>query len=366
MSIRLKPLKHQVIVITGGTSGIGLATAHQAVRRGAAVVIAARNGPELERVAAKLRSIGGSVATCVADVSIPDQVVRIATTAVREFGGFDTWVNNAAASVVGSMEQMTWQDHRQVFDVNYFGLLKGSLVAAKHLRRRGGGAIINVGSVMSDRTTILQGSYSASKHAVLAATDAMRMELHRDGIPIAVTLIKPSAMHTPYPEHARNYTGTPVRLPPLLYAPDLVADAILFAAEHPTRDLYVGGSGFLITKLGRTFPRITDWMMEAFAVGLQRAPEDPGDPALRDNLYRSRPGDQIEGNQHFYVRRQSLLLEAQKHPLATIAVGSGVAALALLLTRRRPRHRSPPMKSDAGGYEIIDSPGTRAASRRPR
>ncbi|WP_127752114.1 SDR family oxidoreductase [Devosia sp. 1566] len=328
MPAKLKPLSQQVIVITGATSGNGLATAEQAVRRGAKVVLAARSADDLERVAVRLRAGGGEVAICPADMADDAAAERIAQAAIDSFGGFDTWVNNAAAATYGTMEQVTLADHRQVFEVNYFGVLMGSLVAARHLRAKGG-AIINLGSVLSDRTMILQGPYSASKHAVQAATDALRMELEEEGAPISVTLIKPGAIHTPFPEHARNYLDAPPRLPPVLYDPELVADAILFAAEHPRRQLYVGGAGFLITLAGRLAPRLTDRLLEGVGRPLQIAPGEPGDPSLRDNLYQPRPDGKREGNQNFHVRRHSTLLAAQKHPLAATLIAGLVGAVVL-------------------------------------
>ncbi|WP_172122530.1 MULTISPECIES: SDR family oxidoreductase [unclassified Devosia] len=328
MPAKLKPLSQQVIVITGATSGNGLATAEQAVRRGAKVVLAARSADDLERVAVRLRAGGGEVAICPADMADDAAAERIAQAAIDSFGGFETWVNNAAAATYGTMEQVTLADHRRVFEVNYFGVLMGSLVAARHLRAKGG-AIINLGSVLSDRTMILQGPYSASKHAVQAATDALRMELEEEGAPISVTLIKPGAIHTPFPEHARNYLDAPPRLPPVLYDPELVADAILFAAEHPRRQLYVGGAGFLITLAGRLAPRLTDRLLEGVGRPLQIAPWDPGDPSLRDNLYQPRTDGKREGNQNFHVRRHSTLLAAQKHPLAATLIAGLVGAVVL-------------------------------------
>jgi NAD(P)-dependent dehydrogenase (short-subunit alcohol dehydrogenase family) len=117
----------------------------------------------------------------VGDVSVDEDLDRVAEKAIQRFGGFDSWVNNAAAATYGRMEDVTMEDHRRIFDVNYFGLLKGSLIAAKHLREQGGGAIVNLGSVLSDRSMIYQGPYSATKHAVQAATDALRMELSVKG-----------------------------------------------------------------------------------------------------------------------------------------------------------------------------------------
>ena len=333
--IRLKPLDQQTIVITGATSGNGLATAEEAVRRGAAVVLAARNAEALESIRNDLSARGGRVAICPADVAKDEDVERIASVAIEAFGGFDSWVNDAAAATYGRMDEVPMEDHRRIFDVNYFGLLKGSLVAAEHLRMRGGGAIVNLGSVLSDRAMILQGPYSASKHAVQAATDALRMELERESAPISVTLIKPGSIATPYPEHARNYMGAPPRLPPPLYDPALVADAILFACEHVRRQLYVGGAGYLISLAGRLAPQVTDRVMEAVGVGSQQKPGDPGDPATRDNLYEPRSDGRIHGTQDVHVRRTSLLLELQKGPthLPMAALRSGLGAMSDLAER---------------------------------
>src|SRR3712207_237378 len=155
--VRLKPLDQQVIVITGATSGNGLATAEAAIRRGAAVVLAARNAEALASIREDLSARGGRVAICPADVAKDEDVERIASVAVEAFGGFDSWVNDAAAATYGRMDEVPMEDHRRIFEVNYFGVLKGSLVAAQHLKTRGGGAIVNLGSVLSDRAMILQG-----------------------------------------------------------------------------------------------------------------------------------------------------------------------------------------------------------------
>lgn len=341
MAITLKPLARQTIVITGGTSGNGLATAEAAVAAGANVVIAARNEAALAQVKERL---GPRVATVAADVADRAQVERIADTAIAAFGGFDSWVNNAAAATYGAMEEVPEADHRRIFDVNYFGTLHGSMIAARHLRTRGGGAIVNLGSVLSDRAIPLQGPYCATKHAVQAATDALRMELERDGAPISVTLIKPAAIHTPYPEHARNFMDVAPRLPPPLYDPRLVAGAILFACANARRQLYVGGAGALISVAGTVAPRLTDLVLETVGKRIQEAPGDPGIATRRDNLHQPRSDGTIDGAQVANVRRTSTLLAAQMLPRPTPgrllgALMDGAADLAERLDAARYRAR---------------------------
>ena len=338
MTIRLKPLREQVLVVTGATSGNGLATVEAAVAQGAAVVAVARNEAALEALRARLSASGARIAICVADVSDKAAVDQIAAVAIDAFGGFDSWVNNAGAGTYGTLEQVPLDGHRRVFDVNYFGVLHGSLVAARHLRTRGGGAIINVGSILSDRAIVQQGPYCATKHAVQALTDTLRIELERADAGISVTLVKPGAIDTPFPEHARNFMDEPPRLPPPLYTPEVVADAILFACANPSRTLYAGGGGLLSSLLARAAPRLTDRIMELTGTTLQQKPGDAGDPARRDNLYRPR-ADALRGSQTVRARRTSVALQIQKAaaplPVIGLLTGGALVAVALGAARRR-------------------------------
>jgi short-subunit dehydrogenase len=337
MPITLKPLSDQIIVVTGATSGNGLAIVEAAVAKGAAVVAAARDQDGLDALRTRLSADGGRIAICAADVSDMAAVERIATSAIDAFGGFDTWVNNAGAGTYGTLEQVPVADHRRVFDVNYFGTLHGSLVAARHLKARGGGAIINIGSILGDRAIVQQGAYSATKHAVQALTDTLRMELEQEQSGISVTLIKPGAIDTPFPEHARNFMNESPRLPPPLYAPQVVADAVLFACETPKRTLYAGGAGMMSALLPQAMPRLADRIMEAVGTAAQQKPGDPGDPRRRDNLYHPRPGA-LRGSQHVQARHSSIALQLQKLPGPIVAL-SLLGMGALLTVGRRATSR---------------------------
>lgn len=175
MKKKLKNLKDQVIVITGASSGIGLVTARMAAQNGARLVLASRSEQALQALSGEINHQGGQAVFIVADVSNPEDVDRIVNKAEESFGGFDTWVNNAGVSMCGKLLDEPIDDMRKLFEANVWGLVYGSLQAAKHLKEKGG-AIINIGSTVSDRAFHLQGMYSSSKHAVAGFTDALRME----------------------------------------------------------------------------------------------------------------------------------------------------------------------------------------------
>jgi short-subunit dehydrogenase len=259
---KLKRVRDQVIVITGASSGIGLATARLAAKQGARVVLSARNEEDLRAVTEEINANGGRAIAVAADVSKEQDMDRLGEAALRTYGAVDTWVNNAGLSIYGKLVDVPMADKRRLFDVNFWGVVNGCRTAVRFLKHRGG-ALINIGSEVSDRAIPLQGIYSASKHAVAAYTDALRMELEHDNIPISVTLVKPSATNTPFTEHARNYLdeGVPA-LPPPIYAPEVVAEVILRCAEKPVRDIQVGGAGKSHVLMGRLAPRLTDLYME--------------------------------------------------------------------------------------------------------
>ena len=331
MTVKLKKLSDQVIVITGASSGIGLVTARLAAKLGARVVLNARNEEALRQVTADINGQGGEVIYVVGDVGQFNDVQKIADEAIRRFGGFDTWVNNAGVSIYGSILDHSLADHRRLFDTNYWGVVHGSMVACAHLKNAGG-ALINVGSVLSDVAIPIQGTYCASKHAVKGYTDALRLELEEEGAPISVTLIKPSAIDTPYTRHAKNLMSVEPLNPPPVYAPDLVAEAILHCAEHPERDLYVGGGGKALAAAGHLAPRLTDKVIEAMMFDVQKS-ERQRPPARQDSLYAPIEDGEERGGYPGHVAESSLYTKAAAHPLITGSVIAGLGLVALAAWR---------------------------------
>ncbi len=325
---RPKALKDQVIVITGASSGIGLATARMAARRGARVVMAARNEQDLQQAAEEIRANGGRAIAVTTDVSDETAVARLGEAALLEFGTVDTWVNNAGLSIYGKLTEVPLADKRKLFDINFWGVVHGCRSAIRLMKHRGG-VLINIGSEVSDVAIPLQGIYSASKHAVKGYTDALRMELEHDRIPIAVTLVKPSAINTPYPEHARSYLeeGVPA-LPPPVYAPEVVAEAILRCAERPVRDIIVGGAGRVQVAMGTIAPSLTDAVMGRAMFNQQRT-YDRTQPR-EGNLDRPQRDGRAHGPHRGHVMKSSLYTKAALSDVARalpyVAAGAVFAA----------------------------------------
>ncbi|MDP9398429.1 MAG: SDR family oxidoreductase, partial [Actinomycetota bacterium] len=253
-----KPVADQVVVIAGASSGIGRASALAFAQRGARVVCAARSVDALETLVKEITGAGGTAMSVPTDVADAGAVSALARTAEERYGRIDTWVNAAAVSVWGRVEDITAEEFDRVMRVNFLGHVHGVHAALPAMRRSGGGVIIGISSVEGVRAVPLHGPYTASKWALRALYDSLRVELAQEGAPIAVTTILPASIDTPFFEHARSKLGAMPKPPPPVYAPEIVADAIVYAARHPRREIPVGGSalGFM---LGQRFsPALTD------------------------------------------------------------------------------------------------------------
>lgn len=337
------------MVITGATSGIGLTTARMAAEQGARLLLIARNEDALRRLTEEINVNGRRAAYYACDVADEGSLRRAGEKAVAEFGRIDTWVNNAGGSIYGRIVDVPIDDLRRVFETNVWGVIYGSRIAVEHLRERGG-AIINVGSEVSDAPVPLQGIYSASKHAVKGFTDALRIELEADALPISVTLIKPTAIHTPFPENAKNYLPYEPQLPGPLYAPELVAEAILHCAQHPVRDFFIGEMAKLHSSFAQNAPRLYDTVQEKTIDSLQNS----GEPSVvnrHDGLYEPNSRLQERGSAERFVLEESLYQRAKIHPLITagLLAGGGLAIAAVVGSR---------MMRTSSGAETAGIPGS--------
>jgi short-subunit dehydrogenase len=356
---RLKKVGEQVMVITGASSGIGLVTAKEAARRGAKLVLVARNEPALARVVEEIEAAGGTAVHVVADVASPEDMERVAATAIESFGGFDTWVNNASTSIYGRLDEVHLADKRRMFDVVYWGVVHGCRAALPHLKQRGG-AIVNIGSVASDVALPLLGAYSAAKHAVKGYTDALRIELEHVGAPITVSLVKPASIDTMFFAHARNYMDVEPQPVPPVYAPELVAETILHCAEHGTRELNVGGAGRAMALMRDAAPRLMDKELATLGVSSQRS--DRPARGGGDNLFDFAEDGRERGGYQGHVMEHSMYGVMARNPWFTLLAAVGVGAAFALGSRARKHERRPKADlderdADASSYQQYGQQG---------
>ena len=334
--MKLQPVRNQVIVITGASSGIGLCTARMAARAGAKVVMTARDEETLREEVARIREEGGEATFLGGDVADPEALSRVARHAVLTYGRIDTWVNNAGIGVYGRAEEVSLADMRRLFDVTFWGTVHGCLAAIPRLKETEGAALINVGSVESEMSTPFHSAYAAAKHAVKGFTNALRLELEEEGAPISVTLVKPTGIDTPFFEHAKNYMAGNPKPPPPAYAPEVVARAILRCAQRPVRDIIVGGSGRVMVNFTKALPRSSDRVFEATMFKGQQTKQ----PTRHDRagaLYSTGPFNGRERGQYDgIVRMHSYSTALALHP-AQSAVGIALLGAALVGAARMMR-----------------------------
>lgn len=338
----LRPIHDQVVVITGASSGIGRATALQFAARGASVVAIARNEDALDTLVAEIERRGGVAHKIVADVSQWPQVEAAAADVVSRFGRIDTWVNNAGVALYATVEAADVAEMQRVIDVNLMGQIHGVKAALPYLKGERRGAILNVASALATRSVPLQAAYCAAKHGVKGFTESLRLELDRAHSGISVTLIVPSSIDTPLFEHARTKLGVEPRPIPPVYEPDVVAEAIVYAAEHRLRKVTVGGGGKALELMQRVSPKLVDAYWRLGARGFKQQKTDQPDRG-RDNLFEPVPElGRVEGQAGARAKSRSGYTQTfEYHPgrkrLAAVGalVGAGVLVDALRRVLRR-------------------------------
>ena len=328
-----RPVADQVVVITGASSGIGREAARLFAARGARVVAAARNREGLETLVAEIRDAGGRAIAVPTDVGDPEAVERLAEAAEEAFGRIDIWVNNAALSFYATFEDATVAEMRRQFEVNYWGNVHGIKAALPRLRRAGGGVIMSVASALSDFAIPLQSTYCATKHALRALTEALRIELAAAGEPIAVVLIKPPSVDTPFFRHAKTKIGVLPRPVWPVYDPAVIARRIVRAAEHPTREVMVGGAPQLFRAIHTLAPRLYEWHQARFGSQGQRTevPKGPCGPSNFEAPLRE-PGQVRQAGDGW---RASWVMWLEEHPRTTLTAAAALTVATGLVMRPR-------------------------------
>ncbi|MGY1786336.1 SDR family oxidoreductase [Geodermatophilus sp. SYSU D00698] len=256
---RPRPLSEQVVVVLGASSGIGRATAVEFARRGVPRIVVASRGEEaLATLVDELTGHGAEAVSVPTDISDDAAVDALAAAVEARFGRADTWVTVPGVSVYGSVRDTTMAEFRRVTEVNYLGHVAAAKAAVPVLERGGAGVLVGIGSVESHRALPLHAAYSASKAALRLFYDSLRMELAEAASPVSVSTVLPAGIATPFFEHSRSKTGAMPKPPPPVYAPELVAEAVVRTAVHPRREVPVGDAAFGFLTGQKVSPALTD------------------------------------------------------------------------------------------------------------
>ncbi len=300
----MKPVSEQVVVVLGASSGIGRATALALAREGASVVCASRGAEALGTLVREVEEAGGTAVAVPTDITNPYALEALVQAAEGRYGRVDTWVNVAGVSVYGSVRDVPLEDFRRVLEVNLLGHVAATKAALPALERAGGGVVIGIASAEGARAVPLHAPYTASKFALRAFYDALRVELAQEGSPVRVTTLLPAGISTPFWERSRNLTGGHLtKPPPPVYAPELVAAAVVRAATHPRREVPVGGAAYGFILGQRISPALTDALM---SLVMRRAQTSDRPDTGTDVLDRPAPGPgQVRGDHPGHVARHS-------------------------------------------------------------
>lgn len=341
MNIEINSSK--VIMITGASAGIGRATARAFAQRGAKIGLLARGSEALEAAKKEVEELGGQGLVLVADVSDEKAVENAAQQLETAFGPIDIWVNNAMASVFSPVAEMTPEDFRRVTEVTYLGYVWGTMTALRRMRPRNRGTIIQVGSALAYRGIPLQAAYCAAKHAINGFTDALRCELIHDKKNIHVCRVEMPAVNTTQFGWVKSRLPNKAQPVPPIYQPEVAADAILFAATHRRREIYVGFPTVEAVVGNKVAPALLDQYLGRNGFQSQQT-DEPEDPNRPNNLFQPVPGDfGSHGTFDDQARKFSLQLWLDKYRYviagAVLFPALVVTGLAIATKPKRRRRR---------------------------
>lgn len=305
--------QRKVVVVTGASAGIGRAAVRAFAERGADLGLIARGRDGLEAAAREVESCGGRALVLPVDVSNAGDVDAAADCVEQELGPIDVWVNDAMVSVFSPFAEMTAEEFRRVTEVSYLGYVYGTMAALSRMRPRNRGAIVQVGSALAYRGIPLQSAYCGAKHAIQGFTESVRCELLHEGSGVHITMVQMPALNTPQFSWVKSRLPRQPQPVPPIYQPELAAKAIVFAAEHRRREVYVGGSTATVIAGNKLLPGLGDRYLARTGFDSQMT-DEPADPNRPDNLWAPLPGDRgAHGGFDDCAYARSWQLEATMH-----------------------------------------------------
>jgi NAD(P)-dependent dehydrogenase (short-subunit alcohol dehydrogenase family) len=268
------------------------------------------------------------------DVADATQIEQAAAAIESELGPIDIWINNAMTSVFSPVKDLEPAEVERVTAVTYLGTVYGTLAALRRMLPRDRGVIVQVSSALAFRSIPLQALYCGAKHATKGFVESLRSELLHDGSSVRMTMVHLPALNTPQFEQVKTKLARSPQPVPPIYQPEVAADALVWAAEHTPRDLYVGFSTVAAVTTNKVVPGLVDRYLAHSGYAAQQTSE-PIDPKRPDNLWHPVEGDAgAHGRFDAKARSRSLHFWARTH-WSLIAVGSGAAMLAAVGRRRR-------------------------------
>jgi NADP-dependent 3-hydroxy acid dehydrogenase YdfG len=326
-----------VVVVTGASAGVGRATARAFARRGDAVALIARGVEGLQAAAREVHAAGGRPLVCPLDVADAGAVRDAAAEIERTLGPIDVWVNCAMAAVLAPVAETAAEDVRRVTEVTYLGFVHGTLAVLPAMRARDRGVIVMVGSALAYRAIPLQATYCAAKHAVRGFADALRVELMAEDSGVRVTTVHLPGLNTPQFGWVKTTLRRHPQPVPPIYQPEVAADAIVWASDHPRREYFVGGSTVMTILGNKLSPRVADRYLARTNIEAQQT-SDPIPPDRPDYLFAPLPGPHdAHGRFDDLATARSPTWWVTKHRarLAAGALAAGAAGLGAAVARRR-------------------------------